>query len=77
MTGNANAVLHQTRFQEAANDFQEAFVVNNAQVCVLLSDDESLLVGAQVFAVQEALPITQEELKAGLVEIARKVVSEL
>jgi hypothetical protein len=56
---------------------QEAFVVNNAQVCVLLNDDESLLVGAQVIAFQEELPITQEELKAGLVEIARKVVTEL
>lgn len=56
---------------------QEAFVINNAQVCVLLSDDESLLVGAQVLAFEEALPITQEELKAGLIEIARNVVAEL
>lgn len=53
---------------------QEAFVVNNAQVCVLLSEDESLLVGAQVLAFEEALPITQDELKAGLIEIAREVV---
>ena len=56
---------------------QEAFVVNNAQVCVLLSEDESLLVGAQVLAFQEALPITQEELKSGLIELARTVVTEL
>ncbi len=56
---------------------QEAFVINNAQVCVLLNDDESLLLAAQVMAFQEALPITQEELKAGLIDIARKVVSEI
>lgn len=56
---------------------QEAFVVNNAQVCVLLNDNESLLVGAQVLAFEEALPITQEELKAGLIEIARKLVSRV
>ena len=56
---------------------REAFVVNNAQVCVLLAEDESLLVGAQVLAIQEELPITQEELKAGLIEIALQVVTEL
>lgn len=56
---------------------QEAFVINNAQVCVLLSDDDALFVGAQVMAIQEELPITQEELKAGLVKIANKVVAQL
>jgi hypothetical protein len=56
---------------------QEAFAINNAQVCVLLSDAEALFVGAQVMAVQEALPITQEELKAGLIEIATKVEAQL
>ena len=56
---------------------QEAFVVNNAQVCVLLNENESLLVVAQVMAFQEALPITQEELKAGLIEVARKVLAGL
>ena len=56
---------------------QEAFVVNNAQVCVLLGEDETLLVGAQVLAFEEALPITQEELKAGLIEIAEEVVTGL
>lgn len=53
---------------------QEAFVINNAQVCVLLNDNDALLVAAQVFAFQEELPITQEELRAGLIEIAGKVV---
>ena len=56
---------------------QEAFVLNNAQVCVLLSDTEALFVGAQVISVQEELPISQEELKAGLVEIATKVEAQL
>lgn len=56
---------------------QEAFVINNAQVCVLLSDDESLLVAAQVLAFEEALPITQEELKAGLIEIAGRLAQRL
>ena len=56
---------------------QEAFVINNAQVCVLLSEEEALLVAAQVMAFQEELPITQEELKAGLIEIAGKVVAKI
>lgn len=56
---------------------QEAFVINNAQVCVLLNEDEALIVAAQVFAMQEELPITQEELKQGLIEIANRVMSKV
>lgn len=56
---------------------QEAFAINNAQVCVLLSDDSALFVGAQVMAIQEELPITQEELKAGLIEIATQVTAKV
>jgi len=56
---------------------QEAFIINNAQVCVLLSEDEALLVAAQVMAFQEELPITQDELKAGVTEIASKVTAKI
>ena len=44
---------------------------------MLLSEDEALLVAAQVLAVREELAITQEELKAGLIEIARTAVPGL
>ncbi len=55
----------------------EAFAINNAQVCVLLDDNQALFVGAQVITVQEELPITQEELKAGLIEIAGTVAAKI
>ncbi len=56
---------------------QEAFILNNAQVCVLLNDSDAILVAAQVIAFGEELPINQEELKTGLITIARKVAEKL
>ena len=56
---------------------QEAFILNDAQVCVLLTDSDAILVAAQVIAFGEELPISPEALKAGLIEIARKVTNKL
>ena len=56
---------------------QEAFVLNNAQVCVLMNETDAYLVGAQIMAVGEPLPISQEELKAGLIELTTQLVSKL
>jgi hypothetical protein len=55
----------------------EAYILNNAQVCVLLNDSEAILVAAQVVAFGEELPINQEELKTGLITVARKVIAKL
>lgn len=56
---------------------QEAFILNDAQVCVLLNDHDAILVTAQVIAFGEELPISQEKLRAGLIEIAGKVITKL
>jgi len=64
-------------FEFIAGLGQEAFIVNGAQVCVLLNDNEALFVSAMVMAFGEELPITKEELKAGLIEIATKVEARL
>ncbi len=56
---------------------QEAFVLNNAQVCVLMSETDAYLVGAQIMAVAEPLPISPEEMKAGLISLTTKLVSKL
>ncbi len=56
---------------------QEAFVLNNAQVCVLMNESDAYLVGAQIMAVAEPLPISQEELKVGLIDLTAKLVSNL
>lgn len=56
---------------------QEAFVLNNAQVCVLMNETDAYLVGAQIMAVGEPLPISQEELKTGLIDLTAKLVSRL
>lgn len=56
---------------------QEAFVLNNAQVCVLMNESDAYLVGAQIVAVGEPLPIPPEELKAGLIEVTTKLVAQL
>ena len=64
-------------FENLAGLGQEAFILNDAQVCVLLNDSDAILVAAQVIAFGEELPISPEELKAGLIEIARKVTKKL
>jgi hypothetical protein len=56
---------------------QEAYILNNAQVSVLLNDNDAILVAAQVIAFGEELPINEEELKAGLITIARTVAAKL
>ena len=56
---------------------QEAFVLNNAQVCVLMNETDAYLVGAQIMAMGEPLPVSQEELKVGLIELTTKLVSKL
>lgn len=56
---------------------QEAFILNNAQVCVLMNETDAYLVGAQIMAVAEPLPISQEQLKAGLIDLTAKLVSQL
>jgi len=56
---------------------QEAFILNKAQVCVLLNDNDALIVAAMVMAMGEELPISPEELKAGLIEIAGKLIEKL
>jgi len=55
---------------------QEAFVLNNAQVCVLINETDAVMVGAQIMAVGEPLPISPEEMKAGLVDLTTKLVSQ-
>ena len=52
---------------------QQAFIINNAQLCVLVSDTNAYIVRAQIIAMGEELPISQEELKAGLVKIATNI----
>ena len=56
---------------------QEAFILNDAQICVLLNDSDAILVAAQVMAFGEELPISPEELKTGLITVARKVAAKL
>ncbi len=55
---------------------QEAFVLNNAQVCVLLNETDAVMVGAQIMAVGEPLPISPEEMKAGLIDLTTQLVSQ-
>lgn len=56
---------------------QEAFVLNNAQVCVLLNETAAITVGAQIVAITEPLPISPEEMKAGLIELTTQLISQL
>jgi len=80
--GNYDALKHyenqsSVEFEYIAGLGQEAFIVNGAQVCILLNDEEALTVAAQLISFGEKLPITKEELKAGLIEIATKVEARL
>ncbi len=52
---------------------QQAFILNDAQVCVLLNETDAFIVRAQIISMDEELPFTQAELGAGLIEIARKI----
>jgi len=52
---------------------QQAFILNDGQVCVLVNETDAFIVRAQIVSMGEELPFTQEELGAGLIEIARKV----
>ena len=55
---------------------REAFVLNNSRVCVLLSEDDALLISAQIVAIAEPLPISSEDLKAGLIELSTELVAQ-
>jgi hypothetical protein len=56
---------------------REAYILNNAQVSVLLNDNDAILVAAMVIAFGEELPINEEELKTGLIIVAKKVAAKL
>jgi len=52
---------------------QQAFIINNAQLCVLVNETSAYMVRAQIITMGEELPVTQEELKAGLIKIATEL----
>lgn len=55
----------------------EAHVVNDNQVNVLLSEEEAITVGMQLVVVGQELPLSEERIREGVVELARKVVERL
>ena len=64
-------------FEELPGLGEDAFILNNAQVCVMKSANEYFLVGLQLILFQQELPVSLEQSRAGLIEIAEKLVQRL
>ena len=81
-TGNYNA--YKGYEKQSSVEFEyveglgiEAFVLNNSQVCVLLSETEALSVGVMMLSVQEPLPVAPEVIKERLITITRHLVQAM
>lgn len=56
---------------------QEAFILNDSQVNVLLEDGRTLMVGLQLITIGQELPLPREELRQAVIDLARTVVERV